>query len=426
MRRRPDQIQRPGGRRRDANLANTLRSRVHAILDQTSAGGQLGRVAHRVIIALILVNIVTVVLESVPSIDAVWHRVFIAIEIVSVTVFAAEYALRIWAAPEHPPLAGRSPMSARLRYALSPALIIDFLAILPLILALVADFDLRAFVVFRLIRYFKLARYSPGMTSLMEALFSERRALAACLVILFGAVLLAASGMHLAEGKAQPDKFGTIPDAMYWAVITLTTVGYGDVVPITPLGKTLAALTAITGLAMLALPVAIVSSAFAREIHRRDFVVTWSMVARVPLFSGLDAAAVAEIMRYLKSQTADAGEIIVRRGEPAHSMYFIAGGAVEIELPARRVVLDEGRFFGEIALLRKSERSGMVRALERTRLLVLEAHDLHVVMAAWPEIAARVEQVASERLAGEELSRGGDIVSEEIDSDGAPDRARTP
>ncbi len=233
-------------------------------------------------------------------------------------------------------------------------------------------------------------------------------------MILLGAVLVAASAMHLVEGKAQPDRFGTIPDAMYWAVITLTTVGYGDVVPVTAAGKMIAALTAIAGLAMLALPVAIISSAFAREIHKRDFVVTWSMVSKVPLFSNLDAAAVAEIMRYLQSQTADAGEVIVRRGEAAHSMYFIASGAVEIDLPSRRVVLDEGRFFGEISLLRKSERSGMVRALERTRLLVLEAHDLHVVMAAYPEIAQRIDEVARDRLAAEQIEPRGDIVSEEL------------
>ena len=108
-----------------------------------------------------------------------------------------------------------------------------------------------------------------------------------------GAVLIAASAMNLAERDVQPERFGTIPELMYWAIVTLTTVGYGDVVPITGLGRVIAGVTAIAGLVMLALPVGIIASAFAREIHRRDIVITWSMVARVPLFADLGRLEIA-------------------------------------------------------------------------------------------------------------------------------------
>ena len=124
-----------------------------------------------------------------------------------------------------------------------------------------------------------------------------------------GATLISATLIHLAEREAQPDKFGTIPDAMWWSIVTLGTIGYGDVVPITPLGKLVAAMTILWGIVMIALPVGIVATAFSEQIHRRDFVVTWGMVARVPLFSGLDAAAIADIMRLLRAQTVEAGEV---------------------------------------------------------------------------------------------------------------------
>ena len=138
--------------------------------------------------------------------------------------------------------------------------------------------------------------------------------------------------MHLAEGKVQPDKLGTIPDALWWAIVTIGTIGYGDVVPVTALGKLIATATIFAGLVMMALPVGIIANAFAEQIHRRDFIVTWGMIARVPLFAELDAAEISDIMELLRAQVAEPGEVIVREGDAAHSMYFIAAGEVEIVL----------------------------------------------------------------------------------------------
>jgi voltage-gated potassium channel len=194
----------------------------------------------------------------------------------------------------------------------------------------------------------------------------------------------------------------------------LTTVGYGDVVPVTPLGRIIASLTAVAGLIMLALPVGIVATAFAREIHRRDFVVTWNMVARVPLFADLDADDLSEIMRYLRSQSCETGEVIVRRGEPAEAMYFIASGQVEIELPDKTVTLGAGHFFGEIAVLRKSQRTATVRACKGTKLLVLDAADLHHLIDRKPHMAERIREVAEARVGREALEERGDIASEEL------------
>jgi voltage-gated potassium channel len=293
--------------------------------------------------------------------------------------------------------------------------VIDLLAVLPFWLALIVPADLRVVLVFRIVRFLKLARYSPAMRSLLDVLYSERRALAGCFVLLLGATLIVASIMHVIERDVQPDKFGTIPDAMWWAIVTLGTIGYGDVVPVTALGRVIASFTIFLGLIMVALPIGIVSTAFADEIHRRDFVVTWSMVARVPLFAELRASEIADIMRLLRAQQVEPAAIIARRGEPAHSMYFVATGEVEIELKEQRVRFGPGHFFGEVAVLRRARRSATVVATTRTRLLVLDAHDLHALMEREPRIAERIREVVRNRIGRDIVTPRGDMVSEEIE-----------
>jgi voltage-gated potassium channel len=400
---------------------HSLRRRVYEVLEPGSSDSA-ARAVDLFLIALVLINVAAVVLESVPAFAGAYGLAFMAIETVSVAVFTLEYGLRLWSAPEHAPLADLPPWRARLRFALEPQSLIDLLAIAPVYASLFVEGDLRAFLVVRLFRFFKLARYSPGIASLAEAVYSERRALLASGIILLGTVLIAASLMHFAEDEVQPDKFGTIPDAMYWAALTLTTVGYGDVVPVTSMGRLIASFTAFVGWILLALPVGIVASAFAREIHRRDFVVTWSMVARVPLFADLDANELSQIIRHLRSQSCERDEIIVRRGEPADSMFLISSGEVEIELPERRVTLGPGHVFGEIAVLRKSERSATVRARDHTRLLVLDAADLRHLMDRSPRLAQRIREVAEDRVGPEALSEKGDIAAEEVGPSAAEDQ----
>src|SRR3569832_794993 len=252
------------------------------------------------------------------------------------------------------------------------------------------------------------------MRALLDALYSERRALIGCSVILCGATLMAAALMHLAEGAAQPDKFGTIPDAMWRAIVTLGTIGYGDAVPITLAGRLIAGLTIFTGHLMVALPVVIVATAFANEVHRRDFVVTWGLVARIPLFSELSATQIADVMKILRAQKVNKGAVIARRGEPAHSMYLIVDGEVEIKLRHRHVRLGSGDYFGEIAALRRSRRSATVVALQTTRLLALDASDLHGLMAREPQIATRIWDAARTRLGKELDTEPGELIPTDL------------
>ncbi|UFW46851.1 MULTISPECIES: cyclic nucleotide-gated ion channel [Bradyrhizobium] len=384
-----------------------LRDRLYELLEHDPLAYSVGSRFIQLIIAVIVLNVAAMVLASVPELDARFDTLFGAIAVFAVIVFALEYLARLWTVAGHTQRNG-SALSDRLSYAFSALGIIDLMAFLPaaVVLATGRHATLAGLGV---LPFFKLIRYSPAMRSLLAAVHAERRALIGCVVILFGVVLTFASLLYAVERDVQPGKLGTIPDAMWWAIVTLGTVGYGDVVPVTPLGKFISVFAIISGFAMIALPVAIISSAFAEEVRRRDFVVTWGMLARVPLFSHLSAAEIADIMRLLRARTIEQGEVLVRRGDAASSMYFITAGEVEISLPSQQVRLGDGTFFGEIALLHKTKRSGTVTATRKTRLLLLDAQDFHALIARMPTLAAHVHETAKARL-----EETGDLAAAEL------------
>jgi voltage-gated potassium channel len=399
-----------------ARRAGRLRQRFYVILDQGAVADAASALVNGVLIALIVVTLAETVLESVPRLVAAHGSLFKAIEAIALIIFSIEYAARLWIAVEHPPWRRLGAIGAALRFASGPAGLIDLAAVLPFWLPFVVATDFKVLLVLRLVRFLKLTRYSPAMRSLLEALYVERRALVGCFVILCGATLLAAALMHFAEGAVQPDKFGTIPDAMWWAIVTLGSIGYGDAVPITAVGRLVAGLTIFVGFLMMALPVGIVATAFANEVHRRDFIVTWGQVARIPLFSELSAVQIADVMKILRAQRVDQGAIVARRGEPAHSMYLIVDGEVEIKLRHQHVRLGAGDFFGEVAALRQSRRSATVVAVRPTRLLALDASDLRSLMDREPQIAARVWEAARARLGHELDAAAGDLIAAEIEA----------
>jgi voltage-gated potassium channel len=402
-----------------------LRHRLYEILEHGPVGDPTSRVVNWSIVLLIVVSLFGVILESVPDLKERYSLAFATIEIVALVAFSLEFCLRVWVAVEHAPLRHLNPIRARIGFITSATGLIDLAAVLPFWLAFLISPDLEVLLVFRIVRFLKLTRYSPGMRSLLDALYAERRALAGCFIILMGMTIFAATIMHSIEGTAQPDKFGTIPDAMWWAVVTLGTVGYGDIVPVTTLGRIVAAATIFGGLIMMALPIGIVATAFSNEIHRRDFVVTWDLVARVPLFSELSASEIAEIMKLLRAQQAEPGGIIVRRGEPAHSMYLIAAGEVEIRLKHKRVRLGAGHFFGEIAALRRTQRSATIVATKPTSLLVLDAGDLELLMERNLRMAALIRDVARDRLGDGRAAQHGDLLTEELQGEETKDNSRT-
>lgn len=397
-----------------------LRRRVHVVLDG-GAHDRVTRIVHRALIALVAFSVLSVILESVPEYDRKFRSLFLGVEYLAVGLFTIEYLLRLWSAPDHTPYSERTPLRARLAFITSGSAIVDLLTILPVYISFFFAADLRVFIILRLLRFFKLARYSAGIRTLVAVMEAERKALVATGILLFGAVLFSASAIHIAEHEAQPENFGSIPAAMWWAIVTITTVGYGDVTPVTLAGRMIASVTMVMGYVMLGLPVGIVATAFAEEIHRREFVVTWSMVASVPLFRTLDATAIAEIMRYLSAQSVPAGTLIVRRGDMAQSMYFIAEGEVEVELPYESVRLGVGMFFGEIAVLHQTLRTANVRAVEPTKLLILDAYDLQTLISRNPEIGQAIRNVAADRSELSPEEQHGDMIEAELEEHQAPE-----
>ncbi|MDV7338114.1 ion transporter [Terasakiella sp. A23] len=221
------------------------------------------------IIALISLNVLAVILESVASLQQVYGDYFYGFELFSVAVFTIELALRIWTVSENPDPKFAHPVWGRLKYLLTPTALVDIIAILPFYLSFLIAVDLRFMRVLRLLRVFKLTRYSSAMSIMLTVLRQEARAFGAALFVLLLLMIFAASMIFLFEHEAQPDVFSNIPNAMWWAVITLTTVGFGDAYPITPVGKFFGAAISIVGIGMVALPAGILASAFSEQLHLR-------------------------------------------------------------------------------------------------------------------------------------------------------------
>lgn len=219
------------------------------------------------IMALIAISSVIIILESLPSFYARYHPLLFGLEALFVGVFSVEYGLRIWACAE------RRPAIARWRYALTPMALVDLVAIAPFYLLLLMPDSVEnlAFLrLLRLMRIFKFTHYWRSSNMLLEVVLRALPNFAISLFMMMLVMLLAACGLYILEHKAQPESFGTIPAAMWWAIVSLTTVGYGDVVPTTAWGKILGSVVIIAGIAFVALPTSILAASFSDFLRRRS------------------------------------------------------------------------------------------------------------------------------------------------------------
>ena len=226
-----------------------------------------GRYLNLFLIVLILVNTAAVLLESIRNVYLSYQGFFNALELFSIVVFSIEYLLRFWSIAEKNPF--ESAWKNRWQWVLSGGALIDLLAILPAYINFFVHIDLRFLRILRLFRLLKLTRYFVSLQILLRVVEREKGSFQAVIFILLIMIVMAAAGVYVVENRAQPEVFSSIPASMWWAVVTLTTVGYGDVTPITSLGRFLGALITILGVGLAALPAGILANGLANELELR-------------------------------------------------------------------------------------------------------------------------------------------------------------
>ena len=255
---------------------HTFRQRVFLILElQSRKDKRMAWLFSWLLTLMVLSNVLAVILESVASIEMKYSSYFVFFDTFSVAFFSVEYLLRIWTAAERKPQTQLSENRRRWAYVLSFHGLVDLLAILPFFLqALLPGLDLRFLRVIRIMRILKLSHYSTALEDLLASIYAERDAFISALYLLALSILITSCLMYFAEHALQPDKLGTIPDAMWWSIVTITTVGYGDVTPVSNWGKVIGAFTALSGVFTVALLTGIVASAFATRVrtHELEFI----------------------------------------------------------------------------------------------------------------------------------------------------------
>ncbi len=248
-----------------------IRKRTWELLDVAAENDRTSLMVDFALFSLVGANVLAIILESVPSIHLAYKVFFHWFDLISVVIFSIEYLLRVWSCVEDSDGMNRASIVTRLRFIRTPMALIDLVAIAPFYMQIVLPgMDLRFLRVLRMLRILKLTRYSLAINLLLRVLHQERKAFGAAFTILLMMLIIVACGIHLVEGQIQPHAFGSIPDSMWWAIATLTTVGYGDVTPITPIGKFFGALVMVIGIGMVALPSGILASSFSELLRRRQ------------------------------------------------------------------------------------------------------------------------------------------------------------
>ena len=302
--------------------------------------------------------------------------------------FVLEWAIRL----RHAFNAGR-----QWAYVFSFRGLVDAASALAVPVALAAGVNAKVAWLLAMFWMLKVVPGVRGLRQLRRVLALESGPLLSVLVIFLMVLFMASIAEFYLEHDVQPAAFGSVPAALWWAVATLTTTGYGDVVPITPLGRIIAAAVMVCGLGVFGLWAGILATGFAAETRRDNFLRTWESVSKVPFFAALGPAAIADVTHMLRTIDLPARTTIIRKGQAGDCMYFISSGEVEVDLPGKKVALGEGAFFGEMALLGNTLRSANITTTRLSKLLVLDLVDFRLLMARHPDLAQTIDNEAKRR-----------------------------
>ena len=248
-------------------MHKTLKQKVYHILEPGDKAPLSSQIVIIFIMVLIVLNVIAIILDTVESYNSAYHEFFKAFNFFSVMVFTIEYLLRVWSCTEDKRY--KDPIRGRIKFIFSPLTLIDLIAILPFYIPMFTHVDLRFLRALRLFRIFKMTRYSSRFQIFMDVLRDKKEEIFISLMMVLLLLIISASLMYYLENKVQPEDFSSIPKSMWWAVITLSTVGYGEVVPITPAGRVLAGIVSVLGISLFAIPAGIIASGFIQEFQKR-------------------------------------------------------------------------------------------------------------------------------------------------------------
>jgi voltage-gated potassium channel len=347
--------------------------------------------------AAVIIGVVVMIIGTEPDLPSYWVHICLATDIFVLGFFSLDWFARLWITPmrvEGIPMAG-----ARRRWLTSRASIIGLLCFLPMGFAEFVDRSSTGAPILAILWVARFAHYSKGIDMLFAVFRRERQAMAAVLLLFFSVLLTGAILEFLAERGHDPSQFNSVAQTLWWSITTLTTTGYGDMVPKTPIGRLIAGGMMISGLIVFGLLAGILATGFAAEMKRRDFLRNWDLVAQVPLFREVGAGTIADLANLLRPRELPPRSVVARRGSVGDCMYFIVNGEVEVQLEPRPVRLSDGDFFGEMALVTGAARNATVVTLVATRLLMLDIADFRALASEKPELLDVIHREAERRSA---------------------------
>jgi voltage-gated potassium channel len=348
--------------------------------------------------AAVIVGVGVMILGTEPTLPPYWDHICLATDIFVLGFFILDWLARLWIMPLK--VEGIPVSTARWRWLTSRASIIGLLCFVPMGFTEFVDRSSTGAPILAILWVARFAHYSKGIDMLVAVFVREEQAMAAVMLLFFSVLLTGGVLEFLAERGHDPNQFTSVGQTLWWGITTLTTTGYGDMIPKTPLGRLIGGGMMISGLMVFGLLAGVLATGFAAEMRRRDFLRNWDLVAQVPLFHDVGAGTIADLASLLRPRELPPRSVVAKRGSAGDCMFFIVSGEVEIQVEPKPVRLGGGEFFGEMALVTGATRNATVVTTEATRLLVLDIADFRALASAKPELLDVIHQEAERRSSG--------------------------